>query len=266
MKRVRLLLLLQVAVFEGSADEYKDPLSNVIYTYVPAGGRAEVKQGEEWIDTDDGEIGVDKPGSPNANTEIVILDRFTIDGKEYIVDKIGELAFVNMTYITSVAIPSSVKSIGYKAFMGCASLSTVVLSEGLETIQWAAFNSTRVSSITIPSSVQSIESMAFASRAITTITSLIENPFQVLDICRPTEKKQVILRVPIDTKSKYMETPDWNQFGTIEEFLPTSITSSTKHQNPIDYDLSGRRIPPSSTLKGVYIQNGRKLMVRSASH
>ena len=32
------------------------------------------------------------------------------------------------------------------------------------------------------------------------------------------------------------------------------------------YDLSGRRVSPSSALKGVYIQNGRKVLIRSASH
>ena len=48
MKNILLLLLLHTSVIAGFADEYKDPATNVIYTYDPAGNRAEVKEGFEW--------------------------------------------------------------------------------------------------------------------------------------------------------------------------------------------------------------------------
>lgn len=261
MNRLFLLLLLQASAIVCIADEYKDPLSNVIYTYDPAGDRAKVKEGEEWTDTDDFEIGYSKPGSPDAKDEIVILDRFTVDGKEYIVNGIGQYAFFSMANITSVTIPPSVKSIGRMAFAECASLSDVVLSEGLETIQGAAFCSTALSSVTIPSSVQSISPMAFASPSIKTktITSLIEEPFKVWDICSPDEKEQVTLLVPPGAKAKYEATSDWNQFGTIKEFLPTAITSPSKLQESSTYDLQGRpqQYPRG---RGMYIWQGRKVV------
>ena len=261
MNRLFLLLLLQASAIASIADEYKDPLSNVIYTYDPAGDRAVVKEGKEWTDTDDFEIGYSKPGSPDAKDEIIILDRFTVDGKEYIVSEIGQYAFFSMGNITSVTIPPSVRSIGRMAFAECTALSNVVLSEGLETIQGAAFSSTALSSLTIPSSVQSISPMAFASPSIKTknITSLIENPFKVWDICSPDEKEQVTLLVPPGTKAKYEATPDWNQFGTIKEFLPTAITSPAMHREASTYDLQGRP-QPQLQVKGVYIRQGRMVV------
>ena len=164
MKRVLLLLLLQVSAIGCFADEYEDPVSNVIYTYDPVGNRAEVKQGREWIDSSAGELEVlDIPGSPDAKTEIVILDRIIVGDKEYIVDKIGDYAFVNMRDIASVAIPSSVKSIGDEAFEGCASLSNIVLSDGLVSIGNGTFGSCKsVTSLSLPEGLYTIGIGAFS--------------------------------------------------------------------------------------------------------
>ena len=80
MNKILFLLFLQVLAIACFADEYKDPATNVIYTYDPTGNRAEVKQGVRYHDFDvdsDGDIGTS--GSPDAKAEIIIIDRFTID-------------------------------------------------------------------------------------------------------------------------------------------------------------------------------------------
>ena len=280
MKRVLLLLILQISSIVCFADEYKDTVYNVIYTYDPAGTSAEVKPGEEWDPTDDGATGYSIPGSPDAKAEIVILDWFSVDGKEYTVKKIGDYAFLKMRNILSVSIPSSIEVVGAGAFLGCTSLSNVVLSEGLKSIGSGAFEWTGLLSITIPSSVESIELAAFSTTPLTTITSLIESPFEVPNICKPSQQEQIILRVPVGTKSKYEATSGWNQFSTIEEFFPTGIElpfylnskPSTRPKGTLDpsrtlnyYDLSGRRlsVPSASSSrsvlpKGVYIEDGKK--------
>lgn len=279
MKRVSLLLFVQIFAISVFSDEYKDLVTNVIYTYNPSDNKAEVKRGEDWEYLDNGETLPGRPGSPDAKGEIVILDNFTINGKEYIVDRIGECAFLYLN-ITSVIIPSSVKSIGYHAFADCKSLSNVSLSEGLDSIrtlafqncislkgiflpeglrviQWGAFSGSNLTSIIIPSSVKVIGTGAFSSQSINTITSLIENPFVVQDICSPPLQNQITLRVPCGTKVKYEATAGWNQFGTIEELLPTGINSSLLDKDPLCIDLQGRRIT-GKPAKGLYIQNGKK--------
>ena len=267
MERVILLLFLHLFGGVCFADEYKDPVTNVIYTYDPAGDRAEVKAGEEWIDTDDGTQGYDYPGSPDAKGEIVILDRFTVAGKEYIVDRIGDCAFVRMS-IMSIAIPSSVKSIGYKAFSECTSLSNVILSEGLNTIEmWAFYACTSLTTISLPKTLQKIELSAFSwCTRLRVITSLIENPFSVYNICLPNPS-QVTLRVPAGTKSKYEATSGWNQFLFIEELPPTGIADFAPCKDAIsqmpDYDLSGRSVPLHHSTHGIYIKNGKKVMVKN---
>ena len=172
MKRILLFLLLQVSFLVCFADEYIDPVSNVIYTYDPSGNRAEVKQGEEWIDTDDGQSGWSQPGSPNAKAEIVILERFTVDGKEYVVDKIGDYAFFQMKNITSIVIPSSVKTIGCNAFKECSALYSVVINNGLTSINELAFAECEsLESISLPETLKEIGPKAFHS--CTSLTSVI---------------------------------------------------------------------------------------------
>ena len=66
--------------------------------------------------------------------------------------------------MTSVSIPSSVKKIDDKAFLGCVSLANVSISDNssLEYIGREAFSSCkRISSICIPSNVMTIGEEAF---------------------------------------------------------------------------------------------------------
>ena len=232
-----------IVALPAVANEYKDPATNVIYTYYPASNKAEVKKGyEHFVENWYGPLF--EPGSPDAKDEIIILDKITINGKEYIVDKIGYCAFSYNKNITSVIIPSSVKSIEYGAFLGCSSLSNVVFSRGLNSIGWLAFNNCSnlkqislpeglksigggafsfcgMSDITIPSCVEEIGNMqAFYSPALKTITSLIKDPFEV-DENFNSKLRDVTLRVPVGTKTKYEATTGWRIFQTIEEFLYT---------------------------------------------
>ena len=161
MKRILLLLLLQVSAIACFADEYKDPATNVIYTYDPAGDRAEVKQGGVYYDYSGELYPISYPGSPDAKAEIVILDRFIADGKEYIVDRIGNYAFTEMNNVASVVIPSSVNSIGKEAFCGCVSLSTVELAEGLKSIEESAFVDCAFTTVSLPETLEEIGACAF---------------------------------------------------------------------------------------------------------
>ena len=64
---------------------------------------------------------------------------------------------------TNMKIPSTIKSIGGNSFVGCTSLVSVELNDGLETIGALAFNGcTNLVSITIPKSVTYIGANAFA--------------------------------------------------------------------------------------------------------
>lgn len=288
MKRL-LLLFMHVSVIACLADEYKDPVSNVIYTYEPTGYRAEVKCGMYYMfDGGDYDV-IAVPGSPDAKTEIIILDKFTIDEKEYTVDKIGSCAFLLKDNIVSVTIPSSINTIdsnaffgcinlseiiidkglvtiGTHAFCGCKSLTNVLLPEGLKIIKNGVFKDTGLTSITIPSTVQSIGDAAFYSSTISTITSLIEEPFKVSQLCQ--QQNEISLLVPAGSKSKYEITSSWNQFQKIEEIQPTAIMLPTCVHQAFCYNLSGRRMFKlqssmfNGLRKGIYIQDGKKVAIK----
>ena len=73
------------------------------------------------------------------------------------------------------------------------------------------------------------------------------------------------LYVPAGTKSLYEATPAWNQFNKIEE-----MGESEGVQSPVDhlpstignyFMLDGRKIEGIPAKKGLYILNGRKVLV-----
>ena len=78
------------------------------------------------------------------------------------VTSIGYRAFALCNNITSIVIPSSVENIDDEAFWGCSHLNEISISEGLKTIGKSAFGyCDSLTSITIPSSVTEIGKYAF---------------------------------------------------------------------------------------------------------
>lgn len=90
-------------------------------------------------------------------TDIIVPAEY--DGKP--VTAIGDDAFRDAK-ITSVTIPSSIKSLGSRSFDGCVALASVTLPEGLETIGDHAFKyDTALTEIKFPSTLKSIGMYAF---------------------------------------------------------------------------------------------------------
>ena len=78
----------------------------------------------------------------------------------------------SLTSLTSLTLPSSLQSIGDRAFYGCYSLSSLTLPSSLQSIGDSAFSyCNSLSSLTLPSSLQSIGYEAFAyCRSLTSLT------------------------------------------------------------------------------------------------
>ncbi len=95
-------------------------------------------------------------------TDIEILIAKYYEGKPVI--SIGESAFMGCASLTSVMIPDSVTSIGDSAFMGCASLTSIIIPDSVTNINGFAFEScVKLTSVEIPDSVTNIGSLAFAN-------------------------------------------------------------------------------------------------------
>ena len=65
------------------------------------------------------------------------------------------------TNLTTLVLPSTLKSVGRFAFYGATNLTDMILPDGLETIAYAAFQYTAVQNFIVPASVTSISGAAF---------------------------------------------------------------------------------------------------------
>ncbi len=78
-------------------------------------------------------------------------------------DKLGYFAFEGCSSLTSLTIPSSVTSIGFSAFSGCSGLTSLTIPSSVTSIGSSAFEGcSGLTSLTIPSSVTEISSGAFS--------------------------------------------------------------------------------------------------------
>ena len=94
--------------------------------------------------------------------EVVILSSVTYNAQTYIVTSIGEYAFYNCIYLTSVRIGNRVTVIGDGAFLNCTGLTSVEIPNSVTSIGESAFSAcTGLTSIEIPNSVTSIGNLAF---------------------------------------------------------------------------------------------------------
>ena len=119
--------------------------------------------------------------------DVVIPGTVEYEGKQYVVNQIGEKAFYNCTGVVSVSIPESVSYIGKSTFEGCSSLEnvnipdavTVIygrmfygcknlieihLSNNIKTIKdYTFYKCQSLTSIVIPNSVVTLDGYAFSN-------------------------------------------------------------------------------------------------------
>lgn len=88
------------------------------------------------------------------------------------VTEIGVGAFESLDTVTTVVLPSTIKNIGERAFMGCSALSKVELKGEITSIGMLAFGSCdRLKEFEIPSTVTEIGEAAFANcNSLTSVT------------------------------------------------------------------------------------------------
>ena len=204
----------------------------------------------------------------NCNAVIRTADNMLLMGCKNTVipntiNAIGKQAFLSCKGLTEIVIPESVREIGESAFSNCSNLRILTLSEGLQVIDRSAFWMCGLTAVTIPASVREIEPGAFWMSELTSLTSLIEEPFEMNMICN-LDAYQTTLYVPAGAIEKYRATPDWDQFTEIQEVNTNKIgtvPSASDNFSETLFNLQGHRLS-AKPQKGLYIQNGRKMVVR----
>ena len=144
-----------------------------------------------------------------------------------------------------MVIPNSVTSIGDYAFWGCSGLT----------------------SVTIPNSVTSIGDRAFhrCSRLLEVYCYAEKVPSTESDAFDGYYQEDVTLHVPAASIDSYKATTPWSSFGKIvaltdEETGIEELKAGNGTKASVLFDLNGRRVQKAQ--KGLYIQNGRKVLVK----
>ncbi len=86
------------------------------------------------------------------------------EGTTYTVTAIGQLAFADLTTLTSITLPTGLTAIKYAAFAGCKGLQSITFEGSVTTIgQEAFFGCSSLTAITIPQGATEIGYLAFYS-------------------------------------------------------------------------------------------------------
>ena len=202
------------------------------------------------------------------------------------VTHIYDFAFSGCSSLTAVSMPESVVTVDFGAFGDCQSLTKVILSPNLQLIPNGMFSGcARLTDLVIPSSVTSIGAQAFFNCAALESLDLPESvitmdfaPFancnlktlfirgKILDrylesgIFRNMGTKTVVY-VPDSEVEKYKKIYDGPVYPLSSSMTGIYIVTSSSETQPTLHDLQGRRLSQKPA-KGVYIQDGKKVVVK----
>ena len=192
---------------------------------------------------------------------------------------IGEWAFSD-TAMPSVVIPGGVKNVSMAAFQRNPNLATLVVSEGVETIGGGTFGVChQLATIVLPSTLNRIDDNAFMAWQkikdfycyASNVPETGDDIFMIsYDEGHPDDLSGATLHVPAGSVTKYKKEAPWNSFGSIVALTSDDPTPSDISELPIQdtgetdvyYTIDGIRLQGQPTKKGVYIKNGKKVLVK----
>ena len=197
--------------------------------------------------------------------DVVLPD--TIDSLPVTV--IGKQAFRSCSKITSLTLPSSIKTIEMQAFSYCSALESVTLNEGLETLETYVFeSSSKLASIHIPASLTEIPQRAFQDSSIKQFTVSADNANYATDNHGVLYSKDMtkLLQYPTANETSTYTIPEgvanilaYSFFGSknlTSVTIPETVTNIEEQVFRSCKKLSSVIIPDSTETIGSYAFQG----------
>lgn len=187
---------------------------------------------------------------------------------------IGESMFYDCRNLKKIILPSSTQRIESYAFFGCSGLKQIELPATCVTVgDYAIAFCDSLTSVTIPAGIMRIGESAFTyCTSLSTIYSEIDNmndivssdyffsPFDgIADDC--------LWHVPAGTKNAYTSLSWWGRSWGIIDDLNSSASAiekvtANRSEKDVWYTLRGMKINGVPTIPGIYIHNGKKVVIR----
>lgn len=161
------------------------------------------------------------------------------------VTEVDRLAMYACYYLTELVIGDNVKKCGHEAFGASINLCNVTLPVGDVELKYKwVFNCDRgIREVHCRSSIPYVVDEGIFNGAV--------------------DYDKCILYVPVGTKQSYMNAEVWKNFTHIvEENVSTSIFNINVEKKSVWYTLQGVRLYAKPNIPGVYIHNGKKILVR----
>lgn len=194
-----------------------------------------------------------------------VLKKVTLGDK---ITRIGIDAFNTCNILEEVNLPESLVKIDNGAFFRCYAFAKPQLPSGLKTIGQRAFEDCPIENIHIPASVETINSGAFSSTKLGNIYCYGIVPPECTDwLFYAVSRDFMTLYYPKGSRDDYKAAVCWKEFfdDHAVEFEPAGIDTTTidKEMNSGNfYDLQGHKMNSQAVGKGLYINNGKKIIVR----
>ena len=153
------------------------------------------------------EVSVAKGDEPYSG-DIIVPSQITYNGKTYAVTSIHWFAFQNAN-LTSLQLPGTITSIEWGAFDGMTGLTSLVIPEGVTTIE--GIGGIDLRRLTLPASLKQIRS--FYGDNLEAVCLKSQTPPIILDYPNP----DVLLVVPSDCRNAYQQDDKWGRMPWIAE-------------------------------------------------
>lgn len=155
---------------------------------------------------------------------------------------------------------------GYRtgAFTRCANLKEVRFGNYVTKVLAGDFMELHeLKTVVLPSSLESIGEFGFtACENLNAITCLATTPPVCSNyVFSNTDKQTCKLYVPSESIDSYKEANVWKEFFNIEAGIH-SVSTDAVFKDGSFYDLQGRKMNNQAVSKGLYINDGKKVIIR----
>ncbi|HET6557060.1 MAG TPA: leucine-rich repeat protein [Prolixibacteraceae bacterium] len=151
----------------------------------------------------------------------------------YYANTLPEMAFHNKASLTSILLSNSITTVETDAFNQCIGLTNIIIPEGVTRIDAKAFyKCTGLKTAIIPSSIVSLQSASFADCtsliSLTVNTSIPPGLSLYSYVFNRVDKNACVLNVPYASRQNYQKAYQWNEFFNVVEPVNGFAISSNK--------------------------------------